>query len=346
MLYVTTRSKRDAYTPQRILSQKESADGGLYIPLHDPHFSYGEIIALAKKPFSECVAEVLNLQFNTKLTAWDVDLAVGRYPVRMKQLNQRIVMGELWHNTQWTFYGMVNQLAGCIGADQNADDLCDWASIGVRIAVLFGIYGELNRAGVAGWEQPIDVSVVSGDFSAVMSAWYARKWGLPIGSIVCCCNENGDLWNLFAHGQLRMDSSVKKTVLPDADVTIPDGLERLIHAVGGVNILNIYHQCRNRGVTFYAEDSFLQQLRQDTYVAVVSEPRILETIPKVYTTSGYILSAYDALAFAGLLDYRSRTASSRYALILSDRSPLCDASVVSGALNTTQKELKAYFQKH
>ena len=32
---------------------------------------------------------------------------VGRHPVRLKKLNQRIVMGELWHNTRWKFSGMV-----------------------------------------------------------------------------------------------------------------------------------------------------------------------------------------------------------------------------------------------
>ena len=346
MLYVTTRSKRDPFTPQRMLSQKRDAGGGLYIPFHDPHFSCNEMDALAKKSFSACVAELLNLQFNTKLTAWDVDFAVGRYPVRLKQLNQRIVMGELWHNTQWVFSGLAGHLAEQISGDSNGGCLADWVPIGVRIAVLFGIYGELNRAGIAGPEQPFDVSVVSGDFSGAMSVWYARKWGLPVANLVCCCNENSDVWNLLVHGQLRTDGIVKNTVLPDADVAVPESLERMICAVGGVNAVNGYVHCMQRGQTYYADDGLLQQLRQGTHIAVVGQPRILETIPKVYATSKYVLSAYDALAYAGLLDFRSRTGSTRYALILSEKSPLCDASVVADALHTTQEELKLYFQKN
>ena len=110
MLYLTTRSKRDAYTAHRVLREGRGPDGGLYIPLRKPAFSEEDIAALGKKRFSECMADILNLLFHTKLTAWDVEFTAGRYPVRLKQLNQRMIMGELWHNTQWNFTGMVHQL--------------------------------------------------------------------------------------------------------------------------------------------------------------------------------------------------------------------------------------------
>lgn len=345
MLYVTTRSKRDAYTPHRVLSLTRGEDGGLYIPMRDPEFSDAQLNELCQKGFNHCVAQILNLQFNTKLTSWDVDFAVGRHPVRLKKLNQRVVMGELWHNTGWKFSGMVDSLMQCIRKDSTGAVSEDWAVIGVRIAVLFGIYTELNRAGLASTEQPFDVSVVSGDFSGAMSAWYARKWGLPIGNIVCCCNENNDIWNLFCHGQLRTDSVVKNTDTPDADVAIPESLERLICAVGGYEAVEDYLFCLRRGLTYYPEEYLLRKMRSGLHISVVSQPRIKQTIPNVYSGTGYVLSPYDALSFAGLLDYRSRTGASAYAVVLSEKAPGCDLRYVAEALKITTEELKVYFNK-
>ena len=103
MLYVTTRNNRDAYTAQRVLRKNRGPDGGLYVPFREPVFSREEIDALKEKSFHQCVAEVLNRLFNTKLTRWDVEFCVGRYPVRLVNLPQRIIAGECWHNPEWTF---------------------------------------------------------------------------------------------------------------------------------------------------------------------------------------------------------------------------------------------------
>ena len=345
MLYATTRSNRDAFTPQRILSELRGAEGGLFVPFHNPQFSPEEIDAFSQKSFSQCVAELLNLQFNTKLTSWDVDFAVGRRPVRLKQLNQRILMAELWHNPDWVFSSMAEHLARRISAEPLSGKTGDWVCVGVRIAVLFGIYGELCRAGMADRENPFDISCVGGDFSAPVSAWYARCWGLPVGNIIICCNENSDVWNLICHGQFRTDTVAIRTSTPDADVVLPESLERMIYAALGREEAIRYAACIQSGVTYYLEEDQVQRLRKGLYVAVVSQPRVQSTISGVYGNCDYVLSAYDALSYSGLLDYRSRTGSRRYAVVLSEKSPRRDLEMVASALQTTAEELCRYLNK-
>ncbi|MBR0319604.1 MAG: hypothetical protein IIX10_00985, partial [Clostridia bacterium] len=58
-------------------------------------FSQEEINLLYGMSFNRRVAEVLNRFFHTKLTGWDIDFCIGRYPVRMEQLAHRIFMAEL-----------------------------------------------------------------------------------------------------------------------------------------------------------------------------------------------------------------------------------------------------------
>lgn len=340
MLYVTTRNNRDAFTAQRVLQDRRAGDGGFYVPFRLPVFTETEIAAFGEKSFNKSVAEILNLLFNTRLTGFDLNLAVGRYAVRLQTLNTRIILAECWHNPQWLFSCLVRDLMDLVrgeGADHVSGE---WAEIGVRIAVLFGIFGELTRHGMASMEKKVDVSVVAGDFSAPMSVWYARAMGLPVGNIVCACNENGNLWNFICHGQLKTDGVAIPTVTPEADIVVPAGIERLIYAVGGCGEVERYLEALRLGKTYYVEEKLLHQLRQGIYVTVTSQQRVLESIPNVYATHDYILSASSALSYIGLQDYRARTGECRNALILTEKSPRSDAALVAEALGFTRQTLE------
>lgn len=346
MLYVTTRNNRDAYTAHRILAENRGPDGGLFVPFHSPVFSREDIDALAQKPFNSCLAEILNLIFNTKLTARELDLRIGRRAVRVKKLGRRTVLAETWHNPEGCFSAMVRELTELLQSNRQASEIPgEWVTIGVRIAVLFGLFGEMRRQGIADSENPIDISVPSGDFSAPMSAWYARQWGLPVGNIICCCNENSNLWDLICHGQLRTDGIAIKTALSDADVSIPVGLERLIYAAGGPEETERYLDTLRRGSIYYAEDSLLQKLRQGIYVTVSGEARILSAIPGIFGNTSCLVSPYTALAYTGLQDYRAGTGETRTCLVLSEKSPACDPDTVASAMGITPEQLDQYLKQ-
>lgn len=342
MLYVTTRSEQEVFAAQRVLRESRGSDGGIFVPFRDPSISAERLAELSSMRFSDCVAEVLNLLFDTRLTGWDVDFCAGRHGIRLRQLNQRILLGECWHNTQGLFSDTVLHLTHQLANIGSTGIPGPWAAIGVRIAVLFGIYAELCRSSMASPQQPFDVSVVSGDFSAPISCWYARKWGLPIGNIICCCNENGDIWNLFSHAQLRTDSVAHRTDIPEADVTVPEHLEQLIYAVGGTDSVAEYLQTLRLGKTYYLDDRTFSELHRGMYVTVVGRQRMSDTIISFFGTNRCVLSPYAALACAGLQDYRSRTGESRFGLVLSERSPMCDAGVAAEALGIEVEMLKKY----
>lgn len=290
--------------------------------------------------FNECVAKVLNILFQTDITGWDVDFRVGRNPVRLDKLSQKILLGECWHTPGGTFREMTQALAGLLGDERKDESFGSWTQIGLRIAVLFGIYGELARNGMASPEKPFDVSVISGDFSAPISVWYARNWGLPVGNIVCCCNENGNLWNLICHGQLRTDGVAAVTDTPEADVVVPEHLERLVFAACGKEAVEDYLRCVRTGSTWYLEEPLLSSLRQGLFVTVVGSNRMRDTIVSFFSTNRALLSPYGALACAGLQDYRSRTGESGWGLVLSERSPECDSGVVCEALGVSPDRIR------
>lgn len=334
MLYITTRNTRDAFTAQRALHGNRGPDGGMYLPFRAPEFTAEDITKLAQIPFGQRVAEVLNRLFQTKLTTWDVDFCIGRNPVRFAPLGHRIQVAELWHNPGSSYSHMERELSEQLLTGQTCDS--GWLPIALRIAILFGVYGELRKQDSA----CVDISLLSGDFSAPISAYYARQWGLPVGNIICCCNENSELWNLLCHGQLHTDVTSIPTLIPEADPAIPEHLERLIFDAGGVGEVERYLEASRRGGTYTPNDAVQAKMNRGLSVSVVSSHRIKQIIPSVFRTHNYVLAPGAALSYAGLMDYRAKTGQTRNAVILADESPALNADFIANSLGVASETLR------
>lgn len=332
MLYMTTRDDREVYTAQRVLESAVGPEGGKFLPYRHPKMSAETFQALAKKPFAGRIAWMLNHLFGCKCSLWDVEFAVGRSPVRLVSLGSRLYLAETWYNPGWDYAAMAASLARLLGVEKPTG----WVSIALRASVLMGICTELCNLGVT---NPA-ISVLSGDFSAPIGAFYARQWGAPIGEILCCCNENNEIWNLFSHGQMRTDGVSIPTILPQADVVVPPELERLVYEAGGCDEVERYLACCRRGAAYAPSVEVLSKLRRGMAVSVVSSERILQTISGVYRTHGHILDPAGALTYAGLMDYRAKTGRLGCGVILSDTSPRHSLEITVKALGMTPKELE------
>lgn len=341
MLYVTTRAKDDVFTAARSMNLDRGPDGGLFVPFHLPTFSRQEIIALAEKSFGQNVADILNLFFSTKLTGWDVDMAIGRMPVRHRSMNYRMIISELWHNADRRFSRVVETLAERIHPDgQIIGPPSNWVQTAVRIAVLFGVFGELQKAGEIRWDSPVDVAVPTGNFAAPMAVWYGRKMGLPIGTIICGCNENRSLWELLHRGQMDTGALAVNTNTPEDDYAIAPDLERLIcEACGQEEAGSFFFSC-SEGGTYAPSEANCEAIRRGLFAAVVSEDRVSTIIPSVYRTNQYVFDPYAALAYGALADYRARKGMGNRALVLCERDPRRYAETISKTISTT--ELKAW----
>lgn len=305
------------------------------MPFRLPVLSAEEREALEKKSFCGVVTQMLNLLFGTRLTAWEVECCIGRNPVGLKLLKQRIVLCEQWHNPANTFDWTVKALSRLLGKEEEPEH-GSFPEVGIRMAVLAAV---LTRPEVFDAVKKLDISWTSGNFDGIMAAWYLREMGFPIGTIVCTCNENQSVWELLHHGQLRSGLVAVRTNTPDADVLLPVGLERLIYAAGGAAEVERYLEAVRRGGMYCPEERVLQNLRRGMSVSVVSSHRVTDTIPSVYGTNSYVLSPYGALAYAGLLDHRSKTGENCHGLVPVDKSPLLDQTMTANALGIPAEEL-------
>lgn len=341
MLYVTTRGTQDAFTAYRTMNQDRGPDGGFFIPMRMPVLEKKDVLLLCNQGFGQNVADVLNLFFGTKLTSWDVEATIGRNAVAFKEAGRKTLIAELWHNVDSNFERVIAGLAnrmhpdgGCVTSPTN------WVRIAVRIAVIFGIFGELLKAGQVRPDKPIDVAVTSGSFEGPIALWYARRMGLPIETIICGCNENGAVWELLHRGLLVTGAPTVKTTTPEADYALPPDIERLIHGTLGQEEALHYWWCCTEGRAYEPPESRLEELRSRMFAAVVSKMRVQTIIPSVFRTNQYVLDIYTALAYGALSDYRSRTGTIRPSLVLAEKSPLCHMETVAGYMNVSAGELK------
>ncbi|AQU89554.1 threonine synthase [Candidatus Carsonella ruddii] len=69
--------------------------------------------------------------------------------------------------------------------------------------------------------------IPSGNFGNSLSAFIAKKMGFPINKIITCTNDNFFLDN-FIKNNIIKDYSLKKTISPSIDISIPSNFLRLV----------------------------------------------------------------------------------------------------------------------
>ncbi len=340
MLYATTRSQNDVYTAYKAIHLDCAPDGGLFVPFKLPQWDRNDLLALKQQSFGGTVAQILNSFFSCGLSSWDVEFAIGRNAVKLESVHHRVTVAEVWHNEKWHLEHLVQTLSDMIRKEAVGDRPTGWMEIVVSVAVLFGVFGECLQRDQTLLDTPVDIAVATGSFTLAMAAWYAKKMGLPIYNIVCGCNANGSVWDLVHRGEMPTGGTAVKTLAGDGDVTVPKNLERLISGTLGVRENLRYLQCCAEGSLYAPPREQFEQLRQGVFASVISDQRIRSLIPSVYQTSGYIFGPYGALAYGSLMDYRAKTGEGRKAILLTDRSPICDGDTVAQAMDITVTQLQ------
>ena len=339
MLYATTRSKVATYTAQRALKEERAPDGGFYIPTRFPFYDRDTLFSLLKEPSGEIVARILNEFFRTDIGRLDVEFALGKRFYGIRDISHRIFIGELWNNRDGSFRMLCRRLTQRVSLEAGTAEPGAWMRISCRIALLFAIFAELYKKEQASWFEALDVAALTGDFEGVFAVYAARKMGLPVGEIICCCNENSGVWDLVNRGQMKLSAKVVPTMTPKCDMVVPQALELLIKDKLEWYDVEDFLEQQSKGGTYYLSAEEFRHFRYGITASVVGDNRVKLAIPNLYNTNGYILCPYSALVYAGLMDYRSHPGPRRAALMLTDFDPRESRETVIRALAISDQEL-------
>ena len=330
MLYITTRNDCDTYSADLALSDTLASDGGRYVPFSFPTYDADAIAVLQNNTFGQNVANILNLFFSTDLNGWDIDFCIGRNTARTVQLSNKLIVAEVWHNTASTFDYVTRSLYAKITNNSKTNKPTEWFSIATSIAVLFALYGDLRKQDILQKGQLIDISISEDDVTMPVAALYARKMGLPLGTIIISGSKNRGLWDLVHRGvAASMGNSA-----------ISDTVERLIHGTLGIDTVQAYLNVAANNIFTLSEEDF-PALRQDLFCIVVSKDRTFQTINSQYRTRNYLLDLPAAACVAAVQDYRAKTGENNLTLVVSEFSPRWFFSEIAEATGLTETKLTA-----
>ena len=331
MLYVTTADKNDVYTAHNALCKECSKDGGQFIPYRLPVVSEEYIKSLPQQSFGARIAHILNIFFSAKYTGTDIDFCVGKRPARIAPAGHRIWVGELWHNHENMFETTAKKISRMlVSPNESSARISSWSKIVVKIALLWGLFGDLVSTGVVETGNKVDISAAAGDLSTAMAAWYAREMGLPIGTIVIGCEESSDLWDLMYQGEMRIHKNAG----------FLGNLERMICETCGFDEASAFRMACAKGCRYVPGKVVLNKLGQGIFAAVVSGKRAELAIPNLYRTNSMLMDLSTAFAYCGMMDYRAKNKETAAALLLRDNGPVTATDEISRALGISEDALK------
>ena len=336
MLLATTRSKTETYTAHRVLHTDTAPDGGYYIPYRMPVLEKSQILRMREQTFSQTVAQILNVFYGTEYTAWDIDCCVGRNAADIVAANQKVSLMKSWGNPSGDISYITDRLYGMLCDGKPEDKITNWAWISIRIALLFGAYSMLRQQDVSSF----DIAVCSGDFSLPMAVWYARYMGLPVGNIICACSENSAPWDFLHRGELDSAISVVPTDIPELDIAVPDGLERLVYAALGFEEAQKYVNAVSRKLTYRVHADMLSALNNKMFVSVAGKGRADSVITSVYKSTGIILDPFTAVCFGSVQDFRAKKGEINPTLLLWDHSPVKYLSMVQRSTGLSKTDIE------
>lgn len=284
------------------------------------------------------LAALVNYFFSCKLTRKDVEFALGKRIAKLEHMNHRITVAQCWHNPDGEFARIDRIFSKLAAVDKRETPVGEWLKVVTRIGLLFCIYARMRTENRIRDEEKLDVAVLTGDFSGPMAAWIARKMGLPIGNIICCCNDNGAVWDLFQQGEMHTARSVRKTSTPKCDIACPEGIERLIRMSLDRKEAQRFAFACQEGDDYAVSLNFRNPF-PGMYASVITDRRIPQVIANAHATNGVILCPYSALLYAGLMDYRASTGCNGQALMICETSPLRCEDEVAKALGLTVPQL-------
>lgn len=74
-----------------------------------------------------------------------------------------------------------------------------------------------------------DVCVPTGNFGNILAAYYAKKMGAPLGTLIIASNANDTLTRFYSTGIYRKAPTVTSTPSPSMDIQISSNFERLLY---------------------------------------------------------------------------------------------------------------------
>ena len=183
-------------------------------------------------------------------------------------------------------------------------------------------YAKLLENGEIKNGQEINVTVPTGNFGNILAAYFAKKMGVPIKTLICASNENKVLYDFFETGVYDRRREFILTSSPSMDILISSNLERLIYLSTGCDAAAnraLMEDLSEKGT--YEATAEMRAFMKDFTGGYATEEQNAAEIRKVYEDTGYVIDTHTGVASAVYRAYKAQTGDETPAVIASTASP-------------------------
>ncbi len=193
------------------------------------------------------------------------------------------------------------------GFELSSANSINWGRLVPQIVYYFHAYNQMVENGAIAFNDEINVTVPTGNFGNILAAYYAKRMGLPLKTLICASNQNNVLTDFFKTGKYNRNREFYKTSSPSMDILISSNLERfLFHFLGSDKVVELYDGLSTTG-EFVIDDATVSQINEIIVSDYADEDEVSSEIKDVFENENYLMDPHTAVAMRVYNKYREKT---------------------------------------
>ena len=215
----------------------------------------------------------------------------------------------------------------------------NWGRVLPQIVYYVSSYCDLLASGDIEEGQTVNVCVPTGNFGNILSGFYAKKMGVPIGRLICASNENNVLTDFIRTGTYDRNRPFYQTASPSMDILISSNLERLLYLLSGSDEeVRGYMQALAGTGRYTVSERVFRAVQAEFSCGFCTDAQGAQTIGKTFREKNYLLDTHTAVACTVLEGYRVETGDGTLTVVESTASPFKFCASVLDALGVTEHQ--------
>jgi len=198
-----------------------------------------------------------------------------------------------------------------------------------QVVYYFRAYADLLATGRIRKGDKVDFVVPTGNFGDILAGYYAKRMGLPVGTLVCASNRNDVLTDFLRTGTYDRRRPFHKTLSPSMDILVSSNLERLLYLLceDCEEVASYMEQLKTEG-HYTVSARIIEKLQSEFAWGSCDDEETKDTIGRVWREQGYLMDTHTAVAWK----VSRECSGERPVVILSTASPYKFPAAVLSAL--------------
>ena len=216
----------------------------------------------------------------------------------------------------------------------------NWGRLVPQIVYYVSAYCDMIEKGAVNLGEEINIVVPTGNFGNILAAYYAKKMGIPVKTLICASNANNVLTDFLKSGTYDKNRDFYCTTSPSMDILISSNLERLLFHLSGENDVQVkeWMQSLSSNGKYTVTDEVFAQIKALFDAGCCDDIATKSTIAEIFNSKNYLCDTHTAVALNVYKNYKEQTGDCTPAVIASTANPYKFSASV---LSAVSEEIKA-----